>query len=39
MIDDVDAHIAGIALAESRTLVTRNTPHFERVEGLRVRAY
>lgn len=35
-IGNIDTLIAGIALAQSLTLVTRNTREFERVEGLRV---
>jgi tRNA(fMet)-specific endonuclease VapC len=35
-IGNIDTLIAGIALAQSLTLVTRNTREFERVEGLQV---
>ncbi len=31
-----DTQIAGVALAHGATLATRNTRHFERVEGLRL---
>lgn len=34
LIEDADILIAGIALANDATLVTRNTKHFERIEGL-----
>ena len=33
-LEDADILIAGIALAHDTTLVTRNTKHFARVEGL-----
>ena len=36
MIDTPDALIAGIALHLDATLATRNTRHFERVDGLRL---
>jgi tRNA(fMet)-specific endonuclease VapC len=32
----LDQLIAGIALANNKTLITRNTREFERVPGLRV---
>ena len=35
-LEDADILIAGIALAHDATLVTRNTKHFARVEGLRL---
>ena len=34
MMDDMDLLIASICLAESKTLVTNNTKHFQRVRGL-----
>ncbi len=33
-LDDIDLLIAGIALANGLVLVTRNTEHFDRLEGL-----
>ncbi len=33
-LDDIDLLIAGIALANHLVLVTRNTRHFERINGL-----
>lgn len=39
MIDPVDAQVAGVALAEERAVLTRNTRHFARVAGLRVETY
>lgn len=38
-IADVDLLLAGIALTEGETLVTRNKRDFERVPGLRLRTY
>ena len=35
-LEDADILIAGIAIANDAVLVTRNTKHFERVEGLRL---
>lgn len=34
LIDDMDLMIAAICLAESKTLVTNNTKHFQRIRGL-----
>jgi tRNA(fMet)-specific endonuclease VapC len=36
IIDDADLFIAAFCLAGSFTLVTNNTRHFERIEGLRL---
>lgn len=38
-IDVVDSMIAGIALLENETILTRNVRHFSRVKGLRVESY
>ncbi|MBI2664467.1 PIN domain-containing protein [Candidatus Woesearchaeota archaeon] len=38
-IDAVDSMIAGAALLENETVLTRNTKHFTRVTGLRVESY
>jgi tRNA(fMet)-specific endonuclease VapC len=35
-LDDIDLLIAGIALANELVIVTHNTEHFERIEGLSV---
>ena len=35
-LDDVDLLIAGIALANDWILVTHNTKHFDRIEGLQI---
>lgn len=35
-VDDIDLLIAGIALEHDLTLVTNNTSHFDRIEGLEV---
>ena len=35
-VDDIDLLIAGIALEHNLTLVTNNTSHFERIEGLEI---
>ena len=35
MIDENDIYIAAIAIVNDCTLVTANTRHFERVEGLK----
>ena len=35
-LEDADILIAGIAIANDAVLVTRNTKHFARVEGLRL---
>lgn len=36
LIDDIDILIAGIAKSNNLVMVTDNTHHFERVEGLKV---
>ena len=36
LLEDADILIAGIAIANNAVLVTRNTRHFARVEGLRL---
>ena len=36
LIDDIDILIAGIALSNNLVMVTDNTGHFERIEGLKV---
>lgn len=36
LIDDIDILIAGIALSNNLVMVTDNTEHFERIEGLRI---
>lgn len=36
LIDDIDILIAGIAKSNNLVMVTDNTRHFERVEGLKV---
>ncbi len=38
-IDVVDSMIAGSALLENETVLTRNVRHFSRVKGLRVESY
>jgi tRNA(fMet)-specific endonuclease VapC len=38
-IEDSDLLIASIALANQETLLTRNTKHFERVQGLTVESW
>ena len=35
-VDDVDLLIAGVAIANSRVLVTHNRKHFEKIQGLEV---
>jgi tRNA(fMet)-specific endonuclease VapC len=35
LIEDADILLASIALAHNAVLITRNTRHFERIEGLR----
>jgi tRNA(fMet)-specific endonuclease VapC len=35
-LDDIDILIAGIAISNDMGLVTRNTKHFDRIEGLAV---
>lgn len=39
MLDPLDAQIAGVALAEGRSVLTRNKRHFSRVADLRVEDY
>ena len=36
-VDDIDLLIAGIALEHNLILITNNTSHFERIEGLEIR--
>ena len=36
LLEDADIFVAAIAIANDATLVTRNTRHFERIEGLRL---
>jgi tRNA(fMet)-specific endonuclease VapC len=36
LIDDIDILIAGIALSNNLIMVTDNTEHFDRIEGLKV---
>ncbi len=36
-IDDIDILIAGIALSNNLVMVTNNTEHFERIEGLKIK--
>ncbi|MBA3060222.1 MAG: type II toxin-antitoxin system VapC family toxin [Nitrospirae bacterium] len=36
LIDDIDILIAGIAKSNNLVMVTDNTQHFERIEGLKV---
>lgn len=36
LIDDIDILIAGSALSNNLVMVTNNTDHFERIEGLHV---
>lgn len=36
LIDDIDILIAGIALSNNLVMVTDNTEHFERIQGLRI---
>lgn len=36
LLDDIDILIAGIALSKNLVMVTDNTEHFERIEGLKV---
>lgn len=38
-LEDADILIAGVAIANDATLVTRNLKHFERVEGLRLESW
>ena len=35
-VDDIDLLIAGIALENNMCLITNNTKHFDRIEGLEV---
>ncbi len=39
IIDPIDGQIAGIALRHDEVVVTRNTKHFQFVEGLKVQSY
>ncbi len=36
LIDDIDILIAGIALSNNLVMITDNTEHFDRIEGLKV---
>jgi tRNA(fMet)-specific endonuclease VapC len=36
LIDDIDILIAGIALSNNLVMITDNTGHFDRIEGLKV---
>jgi tRNA(fMet)-specific endonuclease VapC len=36
LIDDIDILIAGIALSNNLVMITDNTEHFNRIEGLKV---
>lgn len=36
LIDDIDILIAGVALSNNLLMVTDNTDHFERIEGLKI---
>lgn len=36
LIDDIDILIAGVALSNNLVMVTNNTEHFERIEGLKI---
>lgn len=36
LIDDIDILIAGIALSNDLVMVTDNTNHFERIEGIKI---
>ncbi|CAN5873895.1 hypothetical protein BH24DEI2_BH24DEI2_16700 [soil metagenome] len=36
LLEDADILIAGIAVANAAVLVTHNTRHLERIEGLRL---
>lgn len=36
LIDDIDILIAGVALSNNLVMVTDNTEHFERIEGLKI---
>jgi tRNA(fMet)-specific endonuclease VapC len=38
-IDPEDAMIAGIAMLENETVLTRNVKHFSRINGLRIETY
>ena len=35
-VDDIDLLIAGVALENDFIMVTNNTSHFERIEGLKI---
>lgn len=37
IIDDIDILIAGIAIENDLTLITNNTGHFSRIEGLKIK--
>ncbi len=39
IIDPIDAQIAGIALQNDETIITRNAKHFQLFEGLKVESY
>lgn len=39
LIEPEDSMIAGIAKAHGETLLTKNTKHFSRIEGLRIETY
>lgn len=36
MLDDIDILIAGVAIANNLTLITRNKNHFKRIEELKI---
>ncbi|MBI3354316.1 MAG: PIN domain-containing protein [Nitrospirae bacterium] len=36
LIDDIDILIAGVALSNGLVMVTDNTNHFERIEGIKI---
>src|SRR3989344_1532908 len=38
-IDNMDALIGAVAIANNETLVTRNVKHFSRIKGLKVKAW
>lgn len=39
VIDPIDGQIAGIALCNDETIVTRNAKHFQRFEALKIELY
>jgi tRNA(fMet)-specific endonuclease VapC len=39
IVDPIDAQIAGIALQNDETIITRNMKHFQFFEGLKVESY